>query len=130
MTRLAIGTRKGAFFLKDGRLTDPVLLGNDVHHVVGRGKTLLMAARSGHLGPTLHCSADGGRTWKESKRPPAFPKRKNGRSDFRFCTRPIPVRNTGPLICATPASNVSNFVSVRYLSKRAAPYRISSLAGV
>ena len=78
--RLMIGTRKGAFFLKDGKLSEPLFLGNEVHHVAGRGKTILLAARTGHLGPTLYRSPDGGRTWKESRKPPTFAKRKNGRS--------------------------------------------------
>jgi photosystem II stability/assembly factor-like uncharacterized protein len=33
-----------------------------------------MAARTGHLGPTVFRSTDGGRSWKEAQRPPAFPK--------------------------------------------------------
>jgi hypothetical protein len=33
-----------------------------------------MASRTGHLGPTIYRSSDKGRTWKESTKPPAFPK--------------------------------------------------------
>jgi hypothetical protein len=36
------------------------------------GGTLLAAVRTGHLGPTVYRSKDGGRTWKESERPPRF----------------------------------------------------------
>src|SRR4029434_231431 len=50
-------------------------LGPIVHHAVldpRDGKTLLAAARTGHLGPTVFRSADAGRTWKEASTPPAF----------------------------------------------------------
>ncbi|MEO8187676.1 MAG: glycosyl hydrolase, partial [Burkholderiaceae bacterium] len=46
-----------------------------VHHCVADprdDKTVLAAARTGHLGPTIFRSADRGRTWHEAKRPPAF----------------------------------------------------------
>jgi hypothetical protein len=36
------------------------------------GKTMLAAARTGHLGPTVFRSADNGKTWKEAATPPAF----------------------------------------------------------
>ena len=36
------------------------------------GKTLLAAARTGHLGPTVFRSTDNGKTWKEAATPPAF----------------------------------------------------------
>src|SRR6202008_2999243 len=35
---------------------------------------LLMAASTGHLGPTIYRSEDGGKSWTEALRPPAFPK--------------------------------------------------------
>jgi photosystem II stability/assembly factor-like uncharacterized protein len=79
---LLVGTRKGAFILRsDDRrhwtLDGPHFLGCDVHHLVQDprdGRTMLMAARTGHLGPTLYRSTDGGREWKEAERPPAFAK--------------------------------------------------------
>lgn len=80
---LLIGSRKGAFILRgDGtrrawRLSAPLFLGNIVHHLVldpRDGRTILMAARTGHLGPTIFRSTDLGRTWREAKYPPAFPK--------------------------------------------------------
>ena len=80
---LLVGTRKGAFLFHGdpGRRTwkvdGPHLLGHTVFHLVQDprdGKSLVMASRAGHLGPTVHRSADGGRTWKEASRPPAFPK--------------------------------------------------------
>ena len=35
-------------------------------------RTILAAARTGHLGPTIFRSTDRGRTWKEAAQPPAF----------------------------------------------------------
>src|SRR5437879_7537792 len=80
---LLIGARKGAFFLRsDGarrtwKLTEPMFLGHIVHHLVldpRDRRTLLAAARTGHLGPTVFRSTDFGKTWKEAQTPPAFPK--------------------------------------------------------
>lgn len=80
---LLIGTRKGAFILRGNRtrrtwkLSHPQFLGQIVHHVVldpRDRRTMLMAARTGHLGPTVFRSTDAGKTWKEAKTPPAFPK--------------------------------------------------------
>ncbi|PYV14495.1 MAG: glycosyl hydrolase [Acidobacteria bacterium] len=82
-----VGTRKGAFILRgDGsrrtwKISEPILLGNLVHHMVldpRDGRTLLMASRTGHLGPTIFRSRDRGKTWKEATRPPAFPKAPEG----------------------------------------------------
>ena len=76
-----IGTRKGGFILRGDRsrrswnLSGPIFLGHIVHHLVmdPRDKrTVLMAARTGHLGPTIFRSTDLGKTWKEASRPPAF----------------------------------------------------------
>jgi hypothetical protein len=39
---------------------------------------MLMAARTGHLGPTVFRSTNSGRTWREARRPPAFPKVADG----------------------------------------------------
>jgi hypothetical protein len=75
-----IGTRKGAWALRSERgrnwkLEEPWFFGAQVHHVVQDprgGRTMLAAARTGHLGPTIYRSDDFGRTWKESERPPRF----------------------------------------------------------
>jgi len=84
---LLIGTRKGAFTLKSDRtrrawkLSAPTFLGHIIHHVVGDPRdrrTMLMAASTGHLGPTLFRSTDAGNTWNESSAPPAFPKLPEG----------------------------------------------------
>ena len=80
---LYIATRKGLFMLRDAggrrrwKLDGPHFLGHTIHHAVldpRDRRTLLAAARTGHLGPTVFRSLDGGRTWKEAARPPAFPK--------------------------------------------------------
>ncbi len=81
--KLLIGTRKGAWIFhgddarRSWRVDGPHHLGQIVHHLVldpRDGRTLLMAAKTGHLGPTVFRSVDLGRTWKEASRPPAFPK--------------------------------------------------------
>src|SRR5512138_2645333 len=80
---LLVATRKGAWlFHGDGarkawRVDGPHFLGHVIHHVVldpRDGRTLLAAAKTGHLGPTVFRSTDLGRRWKEAARPPAFPK--------------------------------------------------------
>ena len=80
---LLIGTRKGAFIIKGDKsrrkwdFGDPMFLGHVVHHMVldpRDGKTLLAAARTGHLGPTVFRSTNFGKSWKEAERPPSFPK--------------------------------------------------------
>ena len=82
-TRLVVlvATRKGAWlfhgdakrkaFTADG----PHFLGHNISHLMldpRDGRTLLAAAKTGHLGPTVFRSTDFGRRWKEAKQPPAF----------------------------------------------------------
>jgi photosystem II stability/assembly factor-like uncharacterized protein len=77
---LLVGTRKGAWFFssdasrKNWRVDGPHMLGQIINHIVRdpRSGTLLMAAKTGHLGPTIFRSTDKGKTWKEAERPPAF----------------------------------------------------------
>jgi len=80
-TTLWIATRKGLWSLASDEarrtwsVAGPHFLGHVVHHAVmdpRDGRTLLAAARTGHLGPTIFRSTDRGRTWKEAARPPAF----------------------------------------------------------
>jgi len=82
-----VATRKGAWLYHgDGarkvwRTDGPHFLGHIIHHIVldpRDGRTLLAAAKTGHLGPTVFRSTDLGRTWKEAARPPAFAKAANG----------------------------------------------------
>ncbi len=84
---LLIATRKGAFILRSDmarrawKLAVPLQLGSIVNHIVldpRDRKTMLMATRTGHLGPTVLRSLDFGRTWSEATRPPAFPKAGEG----------------------------------------------------
>ena len=79
--RLLIATRKGLWTLtgdatrRDGSSRAQHFLGHIVHHAAldpRDGKTLLVAARTGHLGPTVFRSTDAGRSWKEAAKPPAF----------------------------------------------------------
>jgi hypothetical protein len=85
--QIYIGTRKGAFILtgdssrKKWEISNPILLGNIAHHMMldpRDGKTILLATRTGHLGPTIFRSVDRGKNWKEVGKPPAFPKAKEG----------------------------------------------------
>jgi photosystem II stability/assembly factor-like uncharacterized protein len=78
---LLIGTRKGAWILTsdDARAAwscdEPQFLGHICHHVVldpRDRRTLLLATRTGHLGPTVMRSDDLGKTWAEASKPPAF----------------------------------------------------------
>src|SRR5574339_1124526 len=76
-----VATRKGAWLYHgDGarrswRADGPHFLGHIVNPVVldpRDGRTLLAAAKTGHLGPTVFRSTDLGRTWSEASKHPAF----------------------------------------------------------
>ncbi|MGH8681446.1 MAG: WD40/YVTN/BNR-like repeat-containing protein [Burkholderiales bacterium] len=76
-----VATRKGAWLYHGDatrttwRADGPHFLGHIISHLVldpRDGRTLLAAAKTGHLGPTVFRSTDLGRTWKEAARPPAF----------------------------------------------------------
>lgn len=78
-----VATRKGAWLYhgdarrKNWRTNGPHFLGHIVHHMLldpRDGRTLLAAAKTGHLGPTVFRSTNFGKTWKEAARPPAFAK--------------------------------------------------------
>jgi photosystem II stability/assembly factor-like uncharacterized protein len=103
--RLAVlvATRKGAWLLhgdaarRDWRVDGPHFLGHIVNHLVldpRDGRTLLAAAKTGHLGPTVFRSTNLGRTWKEAAKPPAFAKAADGKSgrvvDHTFWLTPGP----------------------------------------
>lgn len=86
-TVVLVATRKGAWLFhadkkrKSWRVDGPHFLGHTIHHVVldpRDGRTLLAAAKTGHLGPTIFRSTNGGRTWKEAAQPPAFAKAPEG----------------------------------------------------
>ena len=82
-----VATRKGAWLYhgdaarRSWRVEGPHFLGHIISHVVldpRDGRTLLAAAKTGHLGPTIFRSTDLGRSWKEAARPPAFAKAPEG----------------------------------------------------
>ena len=84
---LLVGTRKGTWALsadharEQWRLTGPVFLGHVVNHAIvdpRDRRTILLAIRAGHLGPTIFRSTDLGKSWTEASRPPAFPKAREG----------------------------------------------------
>ena len=83
-----VATRKGAWLFhgdtkrKTWKIDGPHFLGHIIHHLVldpRDGKTLLAAAKTGHLGPTIFRSTNRGRTWTEAETPPAFRKEEGGR---------------------------------------------------
>ncbi|HXX31482.1 MAG TPA: exo-alpha-sialidase [Myxococcaceae bacterium] len=82
-----VATRKGAWLYhgdasrRAWRADGPHFLGHIIQHVVldpRDGRTLLAAAKTGHLGPTIFRSTDLGRSWKEAAQPPAFAKAPEG----------------------------------------------------
>ena len=84
---LLVATRKGAWLYhgdaarKTWRADGPHFLGHVVSQLVldpRDGRTLLAAAKTGHLGPTVFRSTDRGRSWKEAAQPPAFAKAAEG----------------------------------------------------
>lgn len=86
---LLVATIKGAWFLtsdavrRTWQVRGPVFLGHTIHHIVQDPREpsrMLMAARTGHLGPTVFRSTDGGQNWVEATRPPAFSKAPEGES--------------------------------------------------
>jgi photosystem II stability/assembly factor-like uncharacterized protein len=111
---LLVGTRKGAWLFhadparRTWRVDGPHLLGNIAYHLVldpRDQKTLLMASKTGHLGPTVFRSQNLGRSWKEAARPPAFPKAPEGQKgsvvDHVFWLSPGHASEAGVWYCGT-----------------------------
>ncbi len=78
---ILVATRKGAWlFHGDARrkvwqADGPHFLGHSISQMQldpRDHRTLLAAAKTGHLGPTIFRSTNLGRTWKEARQPPAF----------------------------------------------------------
>jgi photosystem II stability/assembly factor-like uncharacterized protein len=105
---LLVATRKGAWLYrgdparKTWRADGPHFLG----HVISQlaldprdGRTLLAAAKTGHLGPTVFRSTDLGRSWKEAAQPPAFAKAPEGQAgrsvDHTFWLTPASASEPG-----------------------------------
>jgi hypothetical protein len=81
--RLLIATKKGAFIAtpdksrRNWSFSAPLLFGNIIYHFVQdprAPKRILIAGQAGHLGPTLYRSENNGKSFKEVKQSPAFPK--------------------------------------------------------
>lgn len=105
---LLVATRKGAWLYhgdtarRSWRVDGPHFLGHIINHLVldpRDGRTLLAAAKTGHLGPTLFRSTDLGRTWQEAAKPPAFGPAANGLAaravDHTFWLTPGPAGEPG-----------------------------------
>jgi photosystem II stability/assembly factor-like uncharacterized protein len=84
---LLVATRKGAWLYhgdaarRSWRVDGPHFLGHIINHLLldpRDGRTLLAAAKTGHLGPTIFRSTDFGGHWQEAARPPAFAPAING----------------------------------------------------
>ncbi len=80
---LMVATRKGAWLFhsdnkrKTWKVDGPHFLGHTISHLKldpRDGHTLLAAAKTGHLGPTVFRSTNLGRSWNEAVQPPAFAK--------------------------------------------------------
>ncbi len=78
---ILVATRKGAWIFHEQeaqeawRADGPHFLGHVISHLVldpRDRRTLLAAARTGHLGPTVFRSTDLGASWQEAESPPAF----------------------------------------------------------
>lgn len=101
-TVVLVATRKGAWLFhsdaarKTWKADGPHFLGHVISHMVldpRDGKTLLAAAKTGHLGPTVFRSTNLGRSWKEAGQPPAFTKTIDGKGrsvDHTFWLTPGP----------------------------------------
>ncbi|MBI3203251.1 MAG: glycosyl hydrolase [Myxococcales bacterium] len=109
-----VATRKGAFILHGDakrsrwRIDGPHFLGHIIHHLVldpRDGRTLLAAAKTGHLGPTVFRSKNLGRSWSEAKKPPAFAKAKKGETgrsvDHTFWLTPCHASEPGAWYAGT-----------------------------
>lgn len=89
---LLVGTVKGGFLLegdaarKRWNLNGPFFLGQQVHDFrcdPRDGRTLLLTASGGHLGPTVYRSTNRGKSWKEAKAPPRFGTLPKGKKSAR-----------------------------------------------
>ncbi|HET9821482.1 MAG TPA: glycosyl hydrolase [Burkholderiaceae bacterium] len=98
---ILVATRKGAWLLhgdarrKTWRIDGPHFHGHTISQLAldpRDGRTLLAAARTGHLGPTVFRSTTLGRRWAEAKQPPAFAQN----------TGPLPNRSVDHTFWLTP----------------------------
>jgi photosystem II stability/assembly factor-like uncharacterized protein len=124
---LLIGTAKGGFVLEGDaararwRLRGPFFLGQKVYDFRAdprHGRTWLLSATGGHLGPTIYRSTDGGKNWAEASAPPCFGKLARGRKPGRatgsrgfvvkidFFLAPGHARERGTWYCGTSPSGL------------------------
>ncbi len=89
---LLVGTVKGGFLFEGDaarrrwRVAGPFFLGqqvNDFRCDPRDGKTLLLTASGGHLGPTIYRSTNRGKTWSEATLPPRFGTLPKGKKSAR-----------------------------------------------
>src|SRR5262247_1508852 len=88
MVALLIATKKGGFILSSDNkrrrwdVKGPIFLGNIVHHMAldpREGRAMLMAAKTGHLGPTVFRSRISGRRGKRRRSLPRSRRRPKAR---------------------------------------------------
>jgi photosystem II stability/assembly factor-like uncharacterized protein len=116
---ILVATRKGAWLFHSDKsrrkwqVAGPHFLGHIVHHLVmdpRDGRTVVAATKTGHLGPTIHRSTNGGRTWKESSKPPAFakvPEGQKGRTvDHTFWLTPAHANEPGVWYAGTAPQGI------------------------
>lgn len=75
--RLWVGSRKGLFELRGGKIAKHHFAGQPVSAFLGDGKDLYCALNLGHFGAKLWRSRDGGASWQEIACP-AYPKEEGG----------------------------------------------------
>ena len=116
---LLVATRKGAWLYhgdaerRSWRVDGPHFLGHVISHLVldpRDGITLLAAAKTGHLGPTIFRSTDFGQSWQEAAQPPAFGPAMNGLAaravDHTFWLTPGNVEEDGVWYAGTSPQGV------------------------
>ena len=82
---ILVGTRKGLFVVErdagrgdggtDWTVSEPHFLGHIIQHAIADPRDpnrFVVAAGTGHLGPTVFRTGDRGQTWREATAPPAF----------------------------------------------------------
>src|SRR5713101_2431342 len=69
MGLILVGTKKGLFLIRDGKLEGPELVGWSVFHAIRDPRDGVHYAASNNFvyGGTVHRSADGGKTWERAE---------------------------------------------------------------